>query len=261
HNASIDAMAEIITCGKPDVDVTADDGVRHTLWVARDRKLIKGLTDAFEALDKLYVADGHHRSAAAARVAAARKGANPNHTGEEVYNYFLAVIFPDNQMQILDYNRTVKDLNGLAPEAFLKKLGDSFSIQSEDVAVKPARAGEFGMYLNGQWYRLAIRPERIPHNDPVKRLNVSLLQDNLLAPILGIGDPRRDKRIDFIGGIRGLKELERRVDSGEMAVAFALFPTSIHDMIAVADVNEVMPPKSTWFEPKLADGLVSHVLD
>lgn len=261
HSASIDAMAEIVTRGKPDVDVTAADGVRHTLWVARDRKLIKGLTQAFEALDKLYVADGHHRSAAAVRVAAARKRANPAHTGEEAYNYFLAVIFPDNRMQILDYNRVLKDLNGLASEIFLKKLGDSFNVQSEDAAVKPARTGEFGMYLSGQWYRLAIRPERIPRNDPVKRLDVSLLQDNLLAPILGIGDPRRDKRIDFIGGIRGSKELERRVDSGEMAVAFTMFPTSIQDMIAVADANEVMPPKSTWFEPKLADGLVSHVLD
>ncbi|HLD13760.1 MAG TPA: DUF1015 family protein, partial [Burkholderiales bacterium] len=261
HSVNIDAMAEIVTRGKPDVDVTADNGVCHALWTVRDRKLIKGLTEAFEALDKLYVADGHHRSAAASRVAAARKAANPKHTGEEAYNYFLAVIFPDNQMQILDYNRVVKDLNGLAPEAFLKKLDNSFSVQPEDAAVKPARAGEFGMYLKGQWYRLTIRPERIPHNDPVKRLDVSLLQDHLLTPILGLGDPRHDKRIDFVGGIRGLKELERRVDSGEMAVTFAMFPTSIHDMIAVADANEVMPPKSTWFEPKLADGLVSHVLD
>ncbi len=261
HHAGIDAMAEIVTRGKPDVDVTADNGVRHTLWVARDRKLIKALTEAFEALDKLYVADGHHRSAAATRVANARKAANSTHTGEEAYNYFLAVIFPDNQMQILDYNRVVKDLNGLTPEAFLKKLDDSFSVKPEGTAVKPAKAGEFGMYLKGQWYRLTIQPTRVPANDPVKRLDVSLLQDHLLAPILGIGDPRRDKRIDFVGGIRGLKELERRVNSGEMAVAFSMFPTSIHDMMAVADVNEVMPPKSTWFEPKLADGLVSHVLD
>ncbi len=261
HSEKIDAMAEIVTRGKPDVDVTADDGVRHTLWAARDRKLIKALTEAFEALDKLYVADGHHRSAAATRVAHARQAANPKHTGEEAYNYFLAVIFPDNQMQILDYNRVVRDLNGLAPEAFLKKLGEAFGVQPEAGAVKPAKASEFGMYLKGQWYRLAIKPERIPANDPVKRLDVSLLQDHLLAPVLGIGDPRRDKRIDFVGGIRGLKELERRVDSGEMAVAFSMFPTSIHDMMAVADINEVMPPKSTWFEPKLADGLVSHVLD
>ncbi len=261
HSEKIDAMAGIVTRGKPDVDVTADDGVRHTLWVARDRKLIKALTEAFEALDKLYVADGHHRSAAATRVANARKAANPTRTGEEAYNYFLAVIFPDNQMQILDYNRVVKDLNGLAPEAFLKKLEEAFNVKPEAGAVKPAKAGEFGMYLKGQWYRLTIQPARVPANDPVKRLDVSLLQDHLLAPVLGIGDPRRDKRIDFVGGIRGLKELERRVDSGEMAVAFSMFPTSIHDMMAVADINEVMPPKSTWFEPKLADGLVSHVLD
>ncbi len=261
HSEKIDAMAEIVTRGKPDVDVTADDGVRHTLWVARDRKMIKGLTDAFEALDKLYVADGHHRSAAATRVANSRKAANPTHTGEEAYNYFLAVVFPDNQMQILDYNRVVKDLNGLTPEALLKALDGAFNVKPEADAVKPAKAGEFGMYLKGQWYRLTVKPGRIPVNDPVKRLDVSLLQDHLLAPILGIGDPRRDKRIDFVGGIRGLKELERRVDSGEMAVAFSMFPTSIHDMMAVADINEVMPPKSTWFEPKLADGLVSHVLD
>ncbi len=261
HSAKIDAMAEIVTRGKPDVDVTADDGVRHSLWVVRDRKLIKGLTDAFESLDKLYVADGHHRSAAATRVANSRKAANPKHTGEEAYNYFLAVIFPDDQMQILDYNRVVKDLNGLAPDTFLKKLGDAFSVKPEAGAVKPARAGEFGMYLNRQWYRLTVKPERVPASDPVRRLDVSLLQDHLLAPVLGIGDPRRDKRIDFVGGIRGLKELERRMDSGEMAVAFSLFPTSIHDMMAVADIDEVMPPKSTWFEPKLADGLVSHVLD
>jgi uncharacterized protein (DUF1015 family) len=276
HSEKIDAMAEIVTRGKPDVDVTADDcmdaggratpgavagGVRHTLWVARDRKLIEALTEAFEALDKLYVADGHHRSAAATRVAAARKSANPAHTGEEAYNYFLAVIFPDNQMQILDYNRVVRDLNGLAPEAFLEKLEEAFGVKPEAGAVKPARAGEFGMYLKGRWYRLTIQPARIPVNDPVKRLDVSLLQDHLLAPILGIGDPRRDKRIDFVGGIRGLKELENRVNSGEMAVAFSMFPTSIHAMMTVADINEVMPPKSTWFEPKLADGLVSHVLD
>jgi uncharacterized protein (DUF1015 family) len=261
RSANIDAMVEIVTRGKSDVDVTADDGVRHTLWVMRDRKLIDALTQAFEALDKLYVADGHHRSAAAARVAVARKEANPKHTGEEPYGYFLAVIFPDNQMQILDYNRVVKDLNGLATGAFLKKLEAVFSVKPEAGAVKPTSAGEFGMYHKRQWYRLTIKPESIPVNDPVKRLDVSLLQDHLLGPILGIGDPRRDKRIDFIGGIRGLKELERRVNLGEMAVAFSMYPTSIHDMMAVADASEVMPPKSTWFEPKLADGLVSQLLD
>jgi uncharacterized protein (DUF1015 family) len=261
QSPSVDAMVDIVARGKPDVDVTADDGVQHTLWSVRDRKLIEALTQAFDAMPCLYIADGHHRSAAAARVAAARRAANPGHTGEEAYNYFLAVIFPDNQMRIMDYNRVVRDLNGLSRELFLKKLEDTFSVTAESAAVKPVQAGEFGMYLKGQWYRLAIKPAHIPTKDPVKRLDVSLLQDHLLAPILGIGDPRRDKRIDFVGGIRGLAELERRVNSGEMTVAFSMFPTSIHDMMAVADAGEVMPPKSTWFEPKLADGLVSHVLD
>jgi uncharacterized protein (DUF1015 family) len=164
-------------------------------------------------------------------------------------------------MQILDYNRVVKDMCGLTRDEFLKRIESNFTLKPEGSAVKPSKAGEFGMYLKGQWYNLCVRPEKIPVSDPVKRLDVSLLQDNLLSPILGIGDPRRDKRIDFVGGIRGLPELERRVDSGEMAAAFSLFPTSIHDMMAVADANQVMPPKSTWFEPKLADGLVSHVLD
>jgi uncharacterized protein (DUF1015 family) len=261
HSDVIDALGAEVAAGSAVVDVTADDGVRHMLWVVKDRTIINAISKTFDAMKYLYIADGHHRSAAAARVAAARRQANPRHNGKEPYNYFLAVIFPDNQMQILDYNRVVGDLNGLAPEAFLEKLSTSFSISPENTAVRPPRSGEFGMYLKSRWYRLTIRPERIPHDDPVKRLDVSLLQDNLLGPILGIGDPRRDKRIGFIGGIRGLKELERRVDSGEMAAAFALYPTSIHDMMAVADAGLVMPPKSTWFEPKLADGLVSHVLD
>jgi uncharacterized protein (DUF1015 family) len=229
--------------------------------VVRERADIDTITGTFDAMACLYIADGHHRSAAASRVAAARKRANPRHSGEESYNYFLSVIFPDNQMQILDYNRVVKDLGGSSREAFLKKLDGAFLSRAEGRAVRPARAGEFGMYLEGQWYRLSIRPERVPHADPVGRLDVSLLQDNLIAPLLGIADPRRDKRIDFVGGIRGIKELERRVDSGEMAVAFSMHPTSIADMMAVADAGEVMPPKSTWFEPKLADGLVSHLLD
>jgi uncharacterized protein (DUF1015 family) len=243
------------------VDVTADDGVRHTLWAMRDRQQIGAITAAFDAMPCLYIADGHHRSAAASRVAAARRAANPKHTGEEPYNYFLSVIFPDNQMQILDYNRVVKDLNGLEREQFLQKIASAFNVKPESAAVKPGRTAEFGLYLKRQWYRLNIKSELIPANDPVKRLDVSLLQDSLMTPVLGIGDPRRDKRIDFVGGIRGLQELERRVDSGEMACAFSLFPTSIADMMAVADAGQVMPPKSTWFEPKLADGLVSHVLD
>jgi uncharacterized protein (DUF1015 family) len=261
RSPAIDVLATKVCAGHPDTEVTADDGVRHALWVVRERADIDTITNTFDAMNCLYIADGHHRSAAASRVAVARKQANPKHTGEESYNYFLAVVFPDNQMQILDYNRTVRDLQGLSRAAFLKKIESAFTIAPEHAAVKPARVHEFGMYLKGQWYRLLIRLENVPISDPVKRLDVSLLQDNLLAPILGVGDPRRDRRIDFVGGIRGLKELERRVDSGEMAVAFSLYPTSIDDMMSVADANQVMPPKSTWFEPKLADGLVSHVLD
>jgi uncharacterized protein (DUF1015 family) len=226
-----------------------------------DAATLDQLTDSFDAMEALYVADGHHRSAAASRVAAARQAANPDHTGEESYNYFLAVIFPHNQMQILDYNRVVSDLNGLAPEAFLARIGEAFSVEPSSRPVKPAAAAEFGMYLAGQWYRLHLDPARIPTDDPVARLDVSLLADNLIEPILGISDPRRDSRIDFVGGIRGLAGLQSRVDSGEMQVAFSLFPTRMEDLMAVADAGEVMPPKSTWFEPKLADGLVSHVLD
>ncbi|MEK7717189.1 MAG: DUF1015 family protein, partial [Pseudomonadota bacterium] len=260
RSAAVDAIVDEVARAAPEVDVTADDGVRHTLWVMRDRQQIDAITAAFDAMPCLYIADGHHRSAAASRVAAVRRAANPMPTGNEAYNYFLSVIFPDNQMQILDYNRVVKDLNGLEREEFLQKIANAFSVKPEPAAVKPGRTGEFGLYMKGQWYRLNIKSERIPANDPVKRLDVSLLQDSLMTPVLGIGDPRRDKRIDFVGGIRGLKELERRVDSGEMACAFSMHPTSIADMMAVADAGEVMPPKSTWFEPKLADGLVSHVL-
>ncbi|WP_372522382.1 DUF1015 domain-containing protein [Sulfuricaulis sp.] len=256
----VDTIIDEVARAAPEVDVTADDGVRHTLWVMRDRQQIDTITAAFDAMPCLYIADGHHRSAAASRVAAARKGANPKHTGVEAYNYFLSVIFPDNQMQILDYNRAVKDLNRLTCEDFLKQIETAFRTQPEPAAVIPEQAGEFGLYLQGQWYRLNIKPERIPANDPVKRLDVSLLQDNLVSPVLGVHDPRRDKRIDFVGGIRGLQELERRVDSGEMACAFSLYPTSMADLMSVADAGEVMPPKSTWFEPKLADGLVSHLL-
>jgi len=261
RSAVIDALVETICAGAPEVDVTADDGVRHTLWVVSDTDQIDNITQTFDAMDCLYIADGHHRSAAASRVAAARMAANPGHNGEESYNYFLSVIFPDNQMQIMDYNRVVRDLQDLNREAFLERVAGVFEVLPESAAVKPARAHEFGMYLQNQWYRLRIRLDLIPVTDPVRRLDVSLLQENLLAPILGIGDPRRDKRIDFIGGIRGLDELARRVDTGEMAVAFSMYPTSIHDMMSVADADQVMPPKSTWFEPKLADGLVSHVLD
>ncbi len=245
----------------PDMDVTADDGIRHMLWVIDDAGRIGKLNEAFEVMDALYVADGHHRSAAASRVAAARKENNPDHTGEEAYNYFLTVIFPHDQMQILDYNRVVTDLNGLPEDAFLARLDKAFSVQPSKVSVKPKSVAEFGMYLPRRWFRLQLKSDLIPADDPVARLDVSLLAGNLIEPVLGISDPRRDARIDFVGGIRGLEELEKRVDSGEMAVAFSMCPTGMEDLMAVADAGEVMPPKSTWFEPKLADGVVSHLLD
>ena len=231
------------------------------VWTIGDARAVGLLTAAFDRLPALYIADGHHRSAAASRVCAARRAANPAHTGEESYDYFLAVIFPHDQMQILDYNRLVRDLNGNDPAGFLAAARRVFTVEPVSGRARPGREGEFGMYLDGQWYRLVVDPARVPSDDPVGRLDVSLLQDNLLGPVLGIGDPRRDERIDFVGGIRGLGELERRVDGGDWRVAFALFPTSMDALMAVADAGEVMPPKSTWFEPKLADGLVSHVLD
>ncbi len=264
HQPEVDSILAAATQLHPDSDGVAESGVRHTLWVIRDAGAIRRLTELFDAMPALYIADGHHRSAAASRVCAARKAANlasgAGHAGEEACNYFLSVIFPHHQMRIMDYNRVIKDLNGLSEPEFMAKVAQSFMVEMEDVAVKPARPGEFGLYLNGRWMRLTIRADLIPHQDPVGRLDVSLLQNNLIAPILGIADPRRDKRIDFVGGIRGLAELERRVNSGEMALAFSLHATSMEDLMAVADANEVMPPKSTWFEPKLADGLASHCL-
>ncbi len=251
--AEVDALLADAARAEPEVELVADDGIAHSLWVVRDPARIGQITAAFEAMEALYIADGHHRSAAASRVAASR-GSNSQ------AGYFLCVIFPHTQMQILDYNRVVRDLAGMSPEVLLARISERFQVLPEAAAVRPERPGTFGMYLAGQWYRLVIQPERIPH-DPVGRLDVSLLADNLLAPLLGIEDPRRDKRIDFVGGIRGLVELEKRVDSGEMSVAFSMYPTRMEDLMAVADAGEVMPPKSTWFEPKLADGLVSHVID
>ncbi len=254
----VDAMLAAASSGTPDSDAELD-GVRHTLWVIREPASLARITAAFNAMPALYIADGHHRSASASRIAATRRAANPGRTGAEPYNFFLSVIFPAHEMRILDYNRVIADLNGLSAEAFLERVGAAFSVEPASSAVKPEQLGSFGLYLAGRWYQLVIHPELIPA-DPVGRLDVSLLQNNLIAPILGVTDPRRDKRIDFVGGIRGLAELEKRVNSGEMALALAFHPTRMEDLMAVADANEVMPPKSTWFEPKLADGLASHVL-
>jgi uncharacterized protein (DUF1015 family) len=249
----IDALLAQAAAGKPEVDVTADDGVRHQLWVIADDSTIGKLTRAFDALPAIYIADGHHRSAAAARVAAA-------HKGEGSHGYFLSVIFPEREMTILDYNRVVKGLNGRSAEQFLTDLTKSFSVAPSAEPVRPASAHEFGMYLAGRWYRLKVHPELVP-NDPIGRLPITVLTRNVIEPLLGIKDPRTDKRIDFIGGARGLEGLEAHVKTGEMAVAFALYPTQMRDLMAVADAGGIMPPKSTWFEPKLADGMVNHVLD
>jgi uncharacterized protein (DUF1015 family) len=253
--ADVDELIASVTTAAPEYDLTADDGIGHTFWVLDDRQTIERLTRAFDAMPAIYIADGHHRSAAASRVAATL-----NRGPDAMSSYFLSVIFPHRQMKILDYNRVVKDLNGLTGEALLDAIRSEFDVTPEDSAVSPAGPGEFGMYLQGQWYRLRIHSDRIPA-DPVGRLDVSLLADWLLEPLLAIRDPRTDPRIDFVGGIRGLGELEKRVDSGEMALAFSMYPTGMEDLMAVADANGVMPPKSTWFEPKLADGLISHVLD
>ena len=258
-----DAVSRIVAevaAGTPLYDLVADDGVGHTLWLMDDDAQIAELTALFDAMDALYIADGHHRSASASRVAAAKNGAG-NGNGEASWDHFLCVAFPHDETRILDYNRVVKDLNGHTPEQLLEAISARFAVTESEGPAKPARAAEFGMYLDGRWYRLEIDPDRIPTDDPVARLDVSLLQDNLINPLLGVENPRTDDRIDFVGGIRGLAELEKRVNSGEMQVAFALFPTSMEALMSVADANEVMPPKSTWFEPKLADGLVSHVLD
>jgi uncharacterized protein (DUF1015 family) len=251
---ALDAMLARAAERAADVDVTADDGVRHQLWVIEDPETITALTRAVDALPALYIADGHHRTAAASGVARARGGAGS-------HNDFLAVLFPHHEMTILDYNRTLRDLNGRRPEELLAELRERFAVEASYPPVRPAASAEFGMYLAGRWYRLTLSSDLVPKNDPIGRLPITLLTRNVIEPLFGITDPRTDKRIDFVGGGRGLAELERRVESGDMAVAFALYPTQMADLMAVADAGGIMPPKSTWFEPKLADGTVSHVLD
>jgi uncharacterized protein (DUF1015 family) len=255
----IDRLVERLTEAEPVYDFVAPDGIQHVVWVIDQSDDRDALVAAFAQVPELYVADGHHRSAAGTRIRAMRREANPNHTGEEPYNFFLSVIFPDNQMKILDYNRVVKDLNHLTPEEVIEKAGRHFEVAPANEG-RPDGPRSFGMYLDGHWYRLVAKQESIPEDDPVNRLDVAILQNNLLAPVLGIGDPRKDERIDFVGGIRGLGELVKRVDSGEWAIAFAVHPTSISQLFAVADAGLVMPPKSTWFEPKLRSGLIVRPL-
>lgn len=256
--AAIDALVDQVRAGAPLYDFVAEDGIGHTVWVVPS-ELAANLQQAFQQVPALYVADGHHRTAAAARVGRERKAKNPQHRGDEPYNYFMAVLFPHNQLQILDYNRVVKDLGGLSPEAFLSKVAEKFRVEKASSG-RPEKRHQFGMYLQGQWYRLEAIPGSFREDDPIGSLDVSILQENLLAPVLGITDPRTDKRIDFIGGIRGLSALEQRVAEG-WAVAFALYPTSLEQVMAVADAGLIMPPKSTWFEPKLRSGLLVRTLD
>jgi uncharacterized protein (DUF1015 family) len=261
NTAEVGTIIKQITAGEPLYDLVADDGVGHTLWLMDNPTQIEQLTGLFDAMDALYIADGHHRSASGSRVAHARNEQEGTAAGDNSWDHFLCVAFPHDETRILDYNRVLLDLNGHSGEQLLEKIAEAFQISESSGPAKPAKPGQFGMYLGGQWYTLEIDQDRIPTDDPVARLDISLLQNNLISPLLGVSDPRTDNRIDFVGGIRGLEELEKRVDSGEMQIAFALYPTSMEALMAVADVNEVMPPKSTWFEPKLADGLVSHVLD
>ncbi len=244
----------------PEYDFTADDGIRHRFWVVDDPATIDTLTKLFAQIPTLYVSDGHHRSAAASNLCTKLRKQNPNYTGNEPFNYFLTVIFPHNQLFIMDYNRIVKDLNGMTSDEFLKKVSEKFDIRKHDKPepYKPQKKHEFGMYLDKTWYVLTAKTGFYNENDPIDSLDVQILQNHLLSPLLGINDPRTDKRIDFVGGIRGLKELERRVDETGFKVAFSMFATSIEDLIRVADAGKIMPPKSTWFEPKLRSGLIVH---
>ncbi len=243
-----------------DYNFTTSDGVSHALWVVADPYLIEHLTGLFAAIPTLYVADGHHRSAAAAKVRDLRKAANPNHTGAEEYNFFLTVIFPESQLNIMPYNRVVKDLKGLDTTQFLNQLKTSFDVVPVSEAFLPKERHQFGMYLNNQWYCLQAKAGLTDEKNTVGRLDVSILQNHLLNPLLGIENPRTDKRISFVGGIRGVEELVRLVDSTEYCVAFSLYPTGIKELMDLADEDQIMPPKSTWFEPKLRSGLFVHLL-
>ncbi len=252
-------MEEVVT-EKPVYDFVAEDGIGHVVWVIRDKDRIEAMKKAFGSINSIYIADGHHRCASAVKVGLKRREANPGYTGEEEYNFFLAVLFPDEELRIMDYNRVVKDLNGLSEEEFMQKISEKFAVREVGrEPYIPAVKGTFGMYLNQSWYELTAKKE-IVSEDAVDGLDVSILQDHLLKPVLGIEDPKTDKRIDFVGGIRGLKELERRVAT-DMKVAFSMYPTSIEELFAVADDHRLMPPKSTWFEPKLRSGLFLHGLE
>ena len=259
--AALDQMLMQETLEEPIYDFTANDGIQHTLWKVSDQDKVERMVSLFSQLPATYVADGHHRTAAAALVGKELREANPQHDGSEPYNFFMAVHFPDNQLQIIDYNRVVKDLGDHSEEAFLEALNSSFEVEKMDATYKPSKLHEMSMYLDKHWYKLTAKAATFNDEDPIDVLDVTILSKQILEPLLGIEDLRRDKRIDFVGGIRGLEELEKRVDSGEMKVAFALYPVSMQQLIDIADTGNIMPPKTTWFEPKLRSGLFVHKLD
>jgi len=261
-NARLEEIIKEVTKGEPEYDFVAPDGFGHTFWVINDDKLISEITGEIAKIPNLYIADGHHRSAAAALVGAEKAKNNPNHKGDEEYNYFMAVAFPASHLKIIDYNRVVRDLNGLTPEQFLDKVRENFDVEEKGTEIyHPDRLHNFSLYLDGKWYSLTAKPGTYDDKDPIGVLDVTVSSDKILRDILGITDLRSDKRIDFVGGIRGLEELKRRVDSGEMKMALALYPVTMDQLINIADTGNIMPPKTTWFEPKLRSGLIIHKLD
>jgi Uncharacterized conserved protein len=261
HRDEINNIVASYTCKEPIYNFVEEDGIGHMVWIIDNEVDINRLTNVFSGVSRMYIADGHHRAASAVKVGQMRREQSPNYTGAEEFNYFLSVIFPDNDLKIMDYNRVVKDVNGLTTEEFISKISEKFdvSLYNGEGQYKPDQKHTYGMYLEGKWYKLAAKEGTYDEKDPVARLDVSILQNNLLRPILDIEDPRTSDRIDFVGGIRGLKELEKRVKK-DMKVAFSMYPTTIADLMAIADAGEVMPPKSTWFEPKLRSGLFIHEL-
>lgn len=261
-NAGLQRIIDNSIKKEPEYDFVAEDGFGHHFWVIDDKDTIAEITRLFADIPYLYIADGHHRTAAAALVGHEKALANPNHTGKEEYNFFLAVCFPESHLKIIDYNRVVKDLNGMSQEEFLKKLAEKFDVKCEGESIyHPSGLHNFSLYLGGKWYSLTAKPGTYDDNDPIGVLDVTISSDLILRDLLGIKDLRTDKRIDFVGGIRGLEELKRRVDSGEMAMALALYPVSMKQLINIADTGNIMPPKTTWFEPKLRSGIVVHKLD
>ena len=261
-NAEINAIVEKTVKEKPaEYDFVAEDGFGHKMWVIDDDATIARITEIFSTIPAFYVADGHHRTAAAGRVGAEKRAQNPNHTGNEEYNYFMAVVFPESQLKIIDYNRVVKDLNGMSKEEFIKKLEEFFTVEKKGAEIyRPAALHNFSMYIGGEWYSLTAKPGTYDDNDPIKVLDVSVFSEYIADKLLDIKDLRTSNRIDFVGGIRGLGELKKRVDSGEMVAAFALYPVSMRQLITIADTGNIMPPKTTWFEPKLRSGITIHSL-